>query len=619
MKDFLVVLASMVLVVPIAKRLGLGSVLGYLIAGVLIGPSGLGLLGQTEQAAHLAEFGVIMMLLLIGLELNPKLLWKLRGPIFGLGSLQVLGTAALFFLLSLGLGLPWQSAVAIGLIVSSSSTAVVLPTLQERGYAKSVGGERAFSVLLFQDMAVIPVLAILPLLPKIVRIELPPEGNVHAAGALQNQGPAVKALLILGAVVAVVATGRLALRPLFALIGRLKIRETFTALALLIVMASAALMSWVGLSPALGAFLAGVVLADSEYRHQIEADIEPFKGLLLGLFFITVGAGIPIDLIQTYPLTVLGWVAAIVIGKGILLYALARMVRTPAPESLLFAASLAQGGEFAFVIIGQTSGLLLPSQAQVLTTSIAVSMALAPLLIQLTIRYGMSRLDCQTPQEARKPDHIDAVERENPVLVIGIGRFGQTLTRFMNANGIKCTVLDIDSEQIELTARFQMKAYFGDGSNMDLLKAAGIEHARALVIAIDEPETTLRIVEEVKKSYPRLKIFSRSYDRVHAYKLIHHGVDQVAIETSGSAIFLGTEVLKSLGLASARVFRKAQIFQKKNQQSILDLAKRFHEDDRESFINTTREYAQQLEAMLLSDQTQMQDQTDHGWEPAPRG
>lgn len=617
MKDFLIVLASMVLVVPLAKRLGLGSVLGYLIAGVLIGPFGFGWLGQTDQAAHLAEFGVIMMLLLIGLELNPRLLWKLRGPIFGMGSLQVVATAILFLCAGLALGIPWPSAVAMGLIISSSSTAVVLPTLQERGYAKSLGGERVFSVLLFQDMAVIPVLAALPFLAQSMGIELV-GGAGHSESPVAGRGALFHTISIIGAVVVVVLAGRLAMRPIFALIGRLKMRETFTALALLIVMAASALMSWVGLSPALGAFLAGVVLADSEYRHQIEADIEPFKGLLLGLFFITVGAAIRLDLIQSEPLSVVGLVLAILVGKGLLLYGLARFVRMPPPESLLFAVSLAQGGEFAFVVITQAGGLLDPNHAQILTAAVALTMALAPLLIQLTIRYGMSRFECQTPVAQRAPDQIEEGEKENPVLVIGIGRFGQTLTRFMNANGIRCTVLDIDSEQIELSARFQMKAYFGDGANLDLLKSAGIDHVRALVIAIDEPETTLRIVEEVRKTYPGLKIFARAFDRVHAYKLIHHGVDQIAIETSGSAIFLGTEVLKSLGIASARVFRKAQIFQKKNQQSIVELAKRFHEDDRESFINTTREVAQQLEAMLLSDQVQMKDSSDQGWEPAPR-
>ncbi len=598
----------MVVVVPLAKRVGLGSVIGYLVAGALLGPSGFGLIekfgmGSPEQTAALAEFGVIMMLLLIGLELNPSLLLKMRGPIFGLGGLQVVSTTILFTLGARGFGIAWTAAIAIGLIASASSTAVVMQTLRERGYAKSVGGERTFAVLLFQDLAVIPMLAILPLLGG------QPADDGHGASG------GTKALLVFGAVAAVVGVGRFMIRPLFKVIARTKLRETFTALALLIVVGSAALMHAVGLSPALGAFLAGVVLADSEFRHQIEADIEPFKGLLLGLFFITVGSNIQLSLLVSQPGAVAATVFGIVVGKAILVYAIGRLSRMPPPESLLFGVSLAQGGEFAFVLLAQTTGLLPPETAQILSASIALSMALAPLLIGLAITHGMSRLECVT-KEVRAPDVVDESERMNPVLIVGVGRFGQTMIRFLRANGIRSTVLDLDSEQIEIMARFGIKSYFGDGANLDLLRAAGIENARALVLAIDEAETAIRIVEEMKVAYPGLPIFSRAYDRLHAYRLLHLGVKEVAIETSGSALVLGTEVLKLLGMSSAQAERNAAIFQERNNNSVRELAKRFHEVDRETFIQASAQSSAQLEALFASDPAQIGQSTPAWTEPS---
>ncbi len=591
MSELLIYLLAMVIVVPLSKQLGLGSVLGYLIAGAVIGPQGLHLLKAREETSHLAEFGVIMMLLLIGLELRPQLLWKMRGPIFGLGTLQVVGTILLFGGALFSMGFDWPVALAIGMIVSVSSTAIVLQTLQEKGYAKSLGGERTFAVLLFQDIAIIPILALLPLLAVQMGVLSEPEGA--PSGGRQT-------LLVLGAVAAVVGGGRFLVRPLFSLISRTKLRETFTALALLIVVASAALMHAVGLSPALGAFLAGVVLADSEFRHQIEADIEPFKGLLLGLFFITVGSSIQFGLIRDQPLDVALWVLAIIGVKALLVYAIGRFSKIPPPESLLFSISLAQGGEFAFVLIGQAGGILPPEIAQTLTAAVALSMAAAPILIGLTIRFGMSRFDCIT-KEVREPDSVDESEKDNPVLVIGVGRFGQTMIRFLRANGFPATVLDLDSEQIEIMGRFGIKSYFGDGTNLDLLRAAGLERAKVLVIAIDEIESSVRIAEEVRREFPNLPIFARVYDRVHAYRMLPLGVKEVAVETSGSAIQLGTEVLKHLGVPETRATRKAQFFQKNNDHSIRVLASRFHSEDRESFIQASRLMSEQLEAMLRSD------------------
>lgn len=600
MHDFFIYLLSIVAIVPLSKYLGLGSVIGYLIAGALIGPQGLSLLENgTDHTSEIAEFGIIMMLLLIGLELKPRFLWKMRGPIFGLGSVQMISTIAIFAI-ALGLsGTPWTIATVIGMTVSVSSTAISLQTLQEQGYAKSIAGERAFAVLLFQDLAVIPLLAILPFL------------GTYAVSA--NTGSASqKALLICGAVVTIIGIGRFVLRPLFKLIAQTKLRETFTALALLIVSGATILMHRVGLSPALGAFLAGVVLADSEFRHQIEADIEPFKGLLLGLFFITIGSRLRFDLIVLNPLLIAQWVFAIIAVKTILIYIIGRSFRLRPPESLLFGVSLAQGGEFAFVLIGQSHGILAPETAQMLTAAIVLSMAFAPLLIKLAIKKGMSKLECVKPTE-RLPDTVDETAKDNPILVIGIGRFGQTLIRFLRANSYSCTVLDMDSEQIEIMSRFGIKAYFGDGTNIDLLHAAGLDRCKVLVLAIDEPESAIKIATLVRQHRPSLPIFARVYDRLHAYEMLPLGVQEIAIETSGSALALGVEVLKTLGLRADRAEAKAQLFQVNNQRSIHELSKRFHQEDRETFLQSAKQAADELESILRSDPEELAHAASSEW------
>ncbi len=385
-------------------------------------------------------------------------------------------------------------------------------------------------------------------------------------------------------------------------------------MALLIVVGAAALMHVVGLSPALGAFLAGVVLADSEFKHQIEADIEPFKGLLLGLFFMTVGSSVQLSIIAAQPLTILGWTLAIVAGKGLLIYAIGRGSKMRPPESLLFAVALAQGGEFAFVLIAQAGQLISLELGQILIAAVAVSMALAPLLISITITHGMSRFDCIT-KEVREPDAVDESEKDNPILVVGVGRFGQTFIRFMRANNHAATILDIDSEQIDIMARFGIKSYFGDGSNLDLLKAAGLGRAKVLVVATDEANTTSKIVETVRAEFPNLPIFCRAYDRLHAYHLLHLGATDIAIETSGSAVALGTEVLKNLGMMPERAKSKADLFYSNNQHSIQTLSKSYHDSDRETFIQMTRQAAEQLDAIFKSDPEELLRGASSDWVP----
>ncbi len=587
-------LTAMVITVPLAKRWGIGAVLSYLIAGALLGPHALGWLSEERDSAlHLAEFGVIMMLFLIGLELRPALLWKMRGPIFGMGALQMAATTLGVLGACLALGASWQVSVAAGLILALSSTAIVLQTLQEKGLLKTTGGENTFSVLLFQDIAVIPILALLPFL-----------ATTSAPASPLHRIPGwMQAIQTLGAVALVISSGRFLIRPLFRWVAGTRLRELSTAMALLLVLATTLLMNAVGLSPALGAFLAGVVLAESEYRHQLEADIEPFKGLLLGVFFISIGAGIDFHLIAAQPLQITLATLAFVGLKWLVLWVIASTGKLTRPDRLLFAFSLAQGGEFAFVLLNfsQEHAIFDPQTSRFLTAVVALSMAAAPLLIQACTRWLLPSFSALP--EKREPDRID--ERDNPVIIAGFGRFGQTVARLLRASGFKATVLDYDAEQVEVLRRFGMKSFYGDASNMDLLEAAGIARARILILAIDDAEKTLEIIQSVQTLYPKLKILARAYDRIHAYKMIHLGVNQVYIETSGSALQLGVDALTALGLSADQSLRLGQIFRKMNEKSIQELARVYHEADENTFIAHSKEWLSALEKLLQADRFEM--------------
>lgn len=601
----LVYLAAMVLTVPIARRLGLGTVLGYLLAGVALGPSALNLLGQSQhEVSHLAEFGVIMMLFLIGLELRPSVLWRLRGPIFLLGTLQVALSAGALMGIGVALGAPWRSALAGGLILALSSTAIVLQTLQEKGVLKTTGGQTSFAVLLFQDIAVIPMLALFPLLGSGAQAPMP-------SPLAWDQG-----LKILGAVALVILAGKYLARPLFRIVLGSRLRELSTAMALLLVLAITLLMNVVGLSPALGAFLAGVVLADSEYRHQLETDIEPFKGLLLGLFFISVGASIRFAEVMATPGLALGTLAALLGVKWLVLYATGKLGKLPRPDTLLFAFSLAQGGEFAFVLMNyaQRERILEESLTQSLTAAVALSMFFAPMMIQGYIRYLQPRFADHGQQ--REQDEID--ERDNPAIVAGFGRFGQMVTRLLRACGVRVTVLDFDAEQVDIVRRFGTKAYYGDASNMDLLRSAGAEQATLLVLAIDDQEKALEMIETVHKEFPRLKILARAYDRLHAYEMIHRGIEHPYIETAGSALNLGIEALRALGFPAKQAHHAAQVFNRHNDQSIRELAKIYMEEDESTFVAHSRNWLQALAGTLQSDRPTVISEADRAWESAPR-
>lgn len=586
---FIYLLAAIV-TVPLAKRLGLGSVIGYLLAGAVIGPYALKFVEGGGDVMHFAEFGVVMMLFVIGLELRPALLWQMRQPILGLGGLQVVGTAVVVGLVAVWLGLSWKSSLAVGLAVAMSSTAIVLQSLSERGLMKTPGGESAFAVLLFQDIAIIPILALMPLLA-------PAGGATTHPGIIGNLPGWEQALLVVAAVAIIVLAGRFLLRPFFRYIAGTRLREMFTATALFIVVGIALLMQKLGLSPALGTFVAGVVLAESEYRVQLEADIEPFKGLLLGLFFISVGASIDFSLIAQKPGTIAAIVATLIALKFLVLLGLARLFRLKAGEGMLFAFALAQGGEFAFVLFSfATQNAVLPTEvANLLVASVALSMAIAPLL--LTLEEKLVRPRFQKCKPERPADEID--EHDNPVILAGFGRFGHIVGRVLRANGFGTTVLDHDADQVEMLGKYGMKSFYGDASRLDLLEAAGARNAKLFVLAIDDEAKALQIIATVQREFPRLKILARATSRQHAYEILRLGVNQVYRETLGSALDLSVDALHELGMNKRRAHRVAEIFREHDEASVREMAKLA--DDDADYISIARQHIENLERALQSD------------------
>ncbi|QHD50168.1 monovalent cation:proton antiporter-2 (CPA2) family protein [Vreelandella aquamarina] len=544
-------LVAAVIAVPLAKRFGLGSVLGYLVAGVVIGPV-LGLVGQeTTTIQHFAEFGVVMMLFLVGMELDPKGLWAMRVRLLGLGGLQVVLTAAAGAAIAWWLGLVWQTALAVGLIFALSSTAIVLQTLSEKGLSKTEGGRSAFSVLLFQDIAVIPMLALIPLLALPELMGAASDDHGHAGLSLVAHLPAWAHALVVVAAIGSVIVGGYYLGPLlFRYVIGSGLREVFTASALMLVIGIAALMSLVNLSPALGAFLAGIVLANSEFKHEIEANIEPFKGLLLGLFFITVGAGINFDVLAAEWATVLGLGLAVIVVKAAILLVLALLFKVHGSNGWLFTLSLAQAGEFGFVLLTYSvQNSVIPVElSQVLSLVVALSMFLTPLLF---IAYD--KLVLPRYQTAKNDDReADTIEEQAPVIVAGVGRFGQIICRLLRANNIPIVALDHEIEQIENLRNIRIKSYFGDASRSDLLETAGIEHARLLVVAIDDRERAVGIVKHVKQFYPNVWVLARAFDRGHGYQLREAGADDVISETYHSALELGGHALTAMGVHPMR-------------------------------------------------------------------
>jgi len=598
-------LCAAVIFVPIAKRLGLGAVLGYLVAGVIIGPFVLGLVGtEGHHVMHFAEFGVVMMLFVVGLELRPALLWQLRRPILGLGGLQVAMTALAIAAVALALGAALRPAIAIGLTFAMSSTAIVLSTLTERGLLKTAGGQASFSVLLFQDISVIPILAIFPLLGA--------AGRAAAASAAPDAGrPAwLSALVVIGAVVGVVAIGRF-VRPVFQFLAAAKLRESFTAAALAIVVGIALLMVQVGLSPALGTFLAGVVLADSEYRHELETDIEPFKGLLLGLFFISVGAQIDFALIAGRPLPL----GALLLGtmelKLGVLHVLGRLFGLDRPARWLVAIALAQVGEFAFVLLSFAvqERIFEAELASTLVATVALSMVLTPPAFILLERFVLPRV---TERGAERPaDEI--VDDGAPVVIAGYGRFGQMVGRMLRANRIKVTILDLDPEMVDVLGRLGIKAYYGDASRIDLLRAAGCEHAKLFVLAVDDAETATKITQNVRGHFPHLTILARCVDRPHYWALRSLGVRKVFRETFGSAYETGIEALKHLGFRAHTAHRLATRWRKHEEASLEELGEVWRGGDRDAYFTRARGAMDEAERLMREEDPTVYAAADTGW------
>ncbi len=612
-----VYLAAAVIAVPLAKRLGLGSVLGYLIAGMIIGPFGIGLIGEEGQdVMHFAEFGVVMMLFLVGLELEPSLLWRMRGPILGLGGGQVAATAIVIMAIALAFSVPWQSALAIGLTLALSSTAIVLQTLDEKGLMRTDAGQSSFAVLLFQDIAVIPMLAIFPLLS--IANSVTGAGSGGGADAGHSAGtPWIETLpgwaqtfAVLGAVVIIIVAGRYLIRPALRLIAQTRMREVFTAAALSLIIGIALLMTTVGLSPALGTFLAGVVLANSEYRHELEGDIEPFKGLLLGVFFIAVGASVDFNLILSSPGLIAGLVGLLIAVKLVILIILGKVFRMGLDQNLLFSFALAQGGEFAFVLFSfATQNHVISSEyTNPLVAVVALTMALTPLLMLLNEKLIQPRFGTKQ-SESRAADTIDD---RSPVIIAGFGRFGNVVGRFLRANNVPTTVLDFDSDRVDVLRKLGIKVFYGDATRHDLLRAAGAEEARLLVIALDDDAKVMELVEVAHKHFPQLTIFARASGRIQAYKLIDAGVEHVYREVVDSSLRMGTDILKHLGRRSYQAVRALRTFRRHDEASVRVLGQMRH--DRSAYLNAARQRIQDLEDILDTELLGGDEEADAGWD-----
>ncbi len=587
-------LTAAVLAVPIARALGLGAIIGYLAAGIAIGPWGLGLVSDVQSILEFSEFGVVLMLFLVGLELQPQRLWSLHRPILGLGSAQLAGCAAVLYGAGWLAGLPWRESLVGALGLALSSTAIALQVLAERGQMRSGSGQATFSILLFQDIAAIPILALLPLLG----------GVAGAAGTHPEAGHALlQALKTVGVVGAIVLGGHLLLRPVLRWIAQSRTPEIFTAAALLLVVGIAMLMVQVGLSMALGAFLAGVLLADSEYRRELESDIEPFKGLLLGLFFMAVGMSIDFGALLRAP----GLMALLVLGflglKAVVIYALAWGAGITRQERPIFTLLLAQGGEFAFVVFqtAATEQVLTRATASLLTGAVALSMLLSPLLLVLLDRVLLRRFAAQ-PAASAEPELSEP--QEAPVIIAGFGRYGQIVARVLLAQGIPTTVLDHSVEMLEAARTFGYRVHYGDATRLNLLRIAGAQQARILVVAVDAPEQSLKIVQMARKHFPHLTIVARARDITHWNQLRDLGVAHIERELFESSLCSARTVLESMGLNRDEAQRVTQRFRSHNT-ALIERMYPYH-GNREKFIAVARQGRQQLVEQMAKERQEQQ-------------
>ena len=584
-----VFLAAAVVAVIISRRLKLGAVLGYLVAGIAIGPFGFALIGEVESVMHFAELGIVLLLFVIGLELQPSRLWVLRKSVFGLGSAQVLVSTVALGAAELAFGLEWRVALVIGLALSMSSTAFVLQVLAERRELTARHGRLSFSILLFQDLAVIPLLALIPLLGA---------GEGIPAG-LQAWIAAGKAVVVIAAVI---AAGRYLLRPVFQAIAASGIQEIFTAAALLTVIGTSLLMSSVGLSMSLGAFLAGVVLADSEFRHELEANIEPFKGLLLGLFFISVGMSVDLGILVAKPASVLGIAAGLMLIKAAVLLSIGLIAGYGMHSARNLAVALSQGGEFAFVLFALAvgSGVMAQSLVDMLVIAVSLSMATTPLLLVLgdVLRKFSERA------EEKDFDEMDAPEAR--VIIAGFGRVGQIVGRNLVARGIPFTALDISSEQIESVRRFGNRAYYGDASRLELLRAAKADKADIFVIAIDDVEASLRAADTARKHFRKLRVIARARNRFHAHRLMDLGVESIFRETLGSSLEMAEQVLVATGMPAWDAKDTVTTFRAHDARNLQRQFAVYR--DESQMIQTVKEAARELQELFESDSEQSSQQ-----------
>jgi CPA2 family monovalent cation:H+ antiporter-2 len=607
LQDALLYLGAAILFVPIAKKLGMGSVLGYLLAGITMGPSFLGIVGGGgKDVMHFAEFGVVMMLFLIGLELEPAHFWRMRRLILGSGAAQVGITTLLFVALFMQVGFNWQAALAVGLALAMSSTAIVLQTLREKGLAQTQSGKSSFAVLLFQDMSVIPILAALPLLAIATARAAAGEPTTFIGG-LPGWAQTIALLCAVGVVI---LSGRFVIVPFLRFIARIHLRELFTASALFIVIAAAYLMELVGLSPALGTFLAGVILANSEYRHELESDIEPFKGILLGLFFISVGASINFGQILDRPLTIIALLLSIIVIKSCVLFLTGKLTRLTFDQNLLFTFSLAQVGEFAFVLFSFMHQLHILSTewTDTMMGVTAISMTATPLLLLINERFILPRFGTPETRE-KEADHIDL---HHPVILAGFGHFGSTVGRFLRANGIEATILDNDSDRVDLLRKMGFKVFYGDATRIDILEAAGADRAKILIAAIGSPAISHELVEKAQRLFPHLEIMIRAENRFDAYEFMDMGIKDIYRETLDTSVRLGIDALVKLGFRRYSATRAGQNFIKYDEAALHQLAA--HRHDENTYIFTAKEQIRLQEQLLTNDREANPTLNDHAWD-----
>ncbi|WP_026951581.1 monovalent cation:proton antiporter-2 (CPA2) family protein [Algoriphagus mannitolivorans] len=606
----IIYIVAAIVCVPIAKKLGMGSVLGYLIAGILIGPYVFGFIqdGQSGQdIMHTTEFGVVMMLFLIGLELEPKNLWKMKSLILKVGLTQVLVTTALIFGLAIGLNYSWQIGLTMGMAMALSSTAIVLQSLKEKNQLDSSSGKMSFGVLLMQDIAVIPILAALPLLAS----EITHGATEAHGGILENQPGWIQTLLIFGAIGLVVVLGRFGFGPLLNWVSKTKLRELFTASALLIVVGIAFLMGMVGLSPALGTFLAGVILANSPYKHALESDLEPFKGLLLGIFFMAVGATINFDLITSNPAFIILFTLGVMSIKAAVLSVIGYIKKLSLSENLAFSFGLAQVSEFSFVIyaFALQLGFLAAEVSDTLMAITALSMTFTPILGLILDKTILTKLNSGKKNSGREQDSIS---EKHDLILVGFSHFGSTLGRFLRANGVESTVLDFDPDRVDFLRKMGFKVFYGDATRVDMLHAAGAENAKILISALNSEETNRKLIEVCRENFPNLQLMIRAKNRYDAYEFLEMGIENIYREHLDTSIRMGEDALKKLGFRSYTVHRLAAQFKKYDEDALKVLVQ--YKNNQNEYISKIKKQIEQQESMISGELSRKFSLNDHAWD-----